>query len=486
MHDSPLSGGHLAFLRTYLKIKTSYYWPTILPDIKEYCRTCETCIANSKSKLRAYLFPHELAKAPFQIIGIDFLGPISPISPNGNNCICVMTDYFTKFVTAVALPDQTARTTAECIYKNIVLMHGPPLALVSDRGPNFTSKLMKYFCQKLNIEQRFTTSYNPASNGETERFNRTMTTMLRKELVDGQHENWEDVLGEVCFAYRSSIHSSTNESPYYMCFGRDVNFPINTILWVVPEPVPSSNYVDSLLERLRYSFQRAHEYNVKARERQREQYNKRALLHNYKPGDRVLLDIREVTKGDNKKFTSKFKGPYRVIKVNNNHTVEIADSSFQIKLVHSNRLKPLFETMLWTDEPMPDMESTVEPRERFRKQIATQTDWDSHDESDIESIEENNSVDPVETEPALDFNPPVINIPSNDISVELNDDVDIPLFNQDEIEFDNPPVNIPHPRPLSPVVTIINNNENIPNPIERPRLRPRSAIKPKSRLIAEV
>jgi hypothetical protein len=57
-----------------------------------------------------------------------------------------------------------------------------------------------------------------------------MTTMLRKELNDGQHENWEDGLGEVCFAYRSSIHSSTNESPYYICFGRNVNFPINIIL----------------------------------------------------------------------------------------------------------------------------------------------------------------------------------------------------------------------------------------------------------------
>jgi transposase InsO family protein len=84
---------------------------------------------------------------------------------------------------------------------------------------------MRYFCKKLNIEQRFTTAYNPASYGETERFNRTMTTTLRKELIDGLHDNWEDVLGEVCFAYRSSIHSSTNESPYYMCFGRDVNFP---------------------------------------------------------------------------------------------------------------------------------------------------------------------------------------------------------------------------------------------------------------------
>jgi hypothetical protein len=37
---------------------------------------------------------------------------------------------------------------------------------------------------------------------------------------------------------------------------------------------------------------------------------------------------------------------------------------------------------------MLDMESTVEPRD---------------------------TVDPEETEPALDFNPPVINIPSNDI-----------------------------------------------------------------------
>jgi hypothetical protein len=69
-----------------------------------------------------------------------------------------------------------------------------------------------------------------------------------------------------------------------MCFGRDVNFPINKILGAVPDPVPSSNYVDTLLERLRYSFQRANEYNVKARLNQKKQYDKRAKIFNYKPG----------------------------------------------------------------------------------------------------------------------------------------------------------------------------------------------------------
>jgi transposase InsO family protein len=442
--------------------------------------------ANTKSNLRAYLFPHDLAKAPFQVIGIDFLGPISPVSPKGNNCICVITDYFTKFVIAVALPDQTAQTTAECIYKEVVLMHGPPLAMVSDRGTNFTSKLMRYFCKKLNIEQRFTTAYNPASNGETERFNRTMTTMLRKELVDGHHDDWEDVLGEVCFAYRSSIHSSTNESPYYMCFGRDVNFPINKILGAVPDPVPSSNYVDTLLERLRYSFQRANEYNVKARLNQKKQYDKRAKIFNYKPGDRVLLDIRQVKKGDNRKFTSKFKGPYRVIKIRDNHTVEIADSSFKPQLVHCNRLKPLYETMLWTDEPMPNVIPAADPRERSRKHISTQTNFDVESSDENDRSDDSSDSERSDSSSLSSSSLSIVDDDLNDISVENPDFDNTSLIDPEILERTISPVIIQHPPPLSPVITIVNENENNLIPPELPRLRSRSAIKPRSRLIMEI
>ncbi|KZS04926.1 Uncharacterized protein APZ42_032028 [Daphnia magna] len=297
----------------------------------------ETPTLQSKYQLysQAFLFPHELAKFPFQVIGIDFLGPIQSVSPNGNNCFCVITDYFTKYGIAVPLPDQTARTTAECVYKQVVLKHGPQLAIVSDRGPNFTSGLFKYFCKQINIEQRFTTAYNPESNGDTERFNRILTNMLRKELVDGQHHNWEDVLGEICFAYRASVHSSTNESPYYMMHGRDCNLPKNKILGAVPKPILSSGgYVDKLLESLRYSFHRAQEENEKTRGRQREQYNKKAKVFDYKPGDRVLLDVRVVQKGDKRKLTLKFRGPYLVVKVYPNRTGDIAENSYNCQLVH--------------------------------------------------------------------------------------------------------------------------------------------------------
>ncbi|KAK4028705.1 hypothetical protein OUZ56_021709 [Daphnia magna] len=66
---------------------------------------------------------------------------------------------------------------------------------------------------------QLTTASNHAINGETERFNRTLTIMLRKELKDGEHADWEDFLDDVLFAYRSSVHSSTLETPYYLVHG---------------------------------------------------------------------------------------------------------------------------------------------------------------------------------------------------------------------------------------------------------------------------
>lgn len=182
--------------------------------------------------------------------------------------------------------------------------------MISDRGTNFTSKLFHHFCKKFNIDHRLTTAYNPASNGETERYNRTLGSMLRKMLKDGQHQDWELLLGDVCFAYRNSVHSSTLETPYYLVHGRDPNLAINQFLETRPEYFQSSSdYLANLTERIRYSFQKAPEENQKARLRQKEQYDKRASKLDYKVGDKVLLDIRVVASGDCKKFTSiKYKG----------------------------------------------------------------------------------------------------------------------------------------------------------------------------------
>ena len=50
--------------------------------------------------------------SPWYHIGIDLIGPISPESQQGNRYILTISDYFTKFVDAITLPDKEAISVA--------------------------------------------------------------------------------------------------------------------------------------------------------------------------------------------------------------------------------------------------------------------------------------------------------------------------------------------------------------------------------------
>jgi hypothetical protein len=54
LHDDPMSG-HLAYYRTYMRVRNIYYWPTMREDIKEYCRVCQRCLENTKATFRTFV-----------------------------------------------------------------------------------------------------------------------------------------------------------------------------------------------------------------------------------------------------------------------------------------------------------------------------------------------------------------------------------------------------------------------------------------------
>jgi hypothetical protein len=350
-HDSP-TAGHLAYKRTCLRLRDKFYWPTMLDDIKEYCKACEACALQRRVHLKTFLNPLDLTSAPFEVLGLDFLGPIQPASLEGNNYVLVITDYFTKWVEVIPLPDQTALTTSKAMMERIILYHGPPKAIVTDRGTNFTSELFNHLCRALHIKHRTTTAYHPQSNGLTERFNKTVVEMLRKYLNDG-YTNWEEMLGAVAFAYRNSVHSSTNETPYFLNHGRDPAMPLDRF-FKPPQQfiVPPKDYTHQTMKRLYDAFELVRANLQAARDQQKAQYDVRAKKLQYHVGDKVLLDVRAWKRGTSRKLNPRYKGPYRVKKVNSNETVEIQEvGGKQTQLVHVNRIKPLYETMIWKDEP---------------------------------------------------------------------------------------------------------------------------------------
>ena len=309
-HDSILAG-HLAFLRTYFRIRDKFYWPEMLKDIKTYCRSCEACALQRRVVKRTFLHPLEIATAPFEVIGMDFLGPIKPESLSGNKYVLVMTDSFSKWTEVVALPNQTAETTCRALMDRIVLYHGPPKIIITDRGSNFTSRLFNSLCKELKTKHKTTTAYHPQSNGMTERFNKTVVEMIRKYVDDG-FENWEEALGPMASAYRNSVHSSTMESPYFLITARDPSMVIDRFLIPEPELITPQDYKSQTMKRLREGFSLARKNLMDARTQQKKQYDKRAEECDFRVGDRVLLDVKVTKLGTSKKLNPRYQGPYRI------------------------------------------------------------------------------------------------------------------------------------------------------------------------------
>jgi hypothetical protein len=80
-HDSPLTGGHLGFSKTFTKIKSRYYWPNMLKEVEKYVKSCADCQTRKSPKLapEGLLQPITVG-LPMDRIGIDFLGPFTKTS----------------------------------------------------------------------------------------------------------------------------------------------------------------------------------------------------------------------------------------------------------------------------------------------------------------------------------------------------------------------------------------------------------------------
>ena len=87
-HDSPY-GGHHAGSRTAAKVlQSGFYCPTLFRDSHEYVKRCDACQRMSNiSKRQEMEMKYSLVIEPFDVWGLDFLGPFT--LSNGNTHILV-------------------------------------------------------------------------------------------------------------------------------------------------------------------------------------------------------------------------------------------------------------------------------------------------------------------------------------------------------------------------------------------------------------
>jgi len=171
--------------------------------------------------------------------------------------------------------------------------------------------------------------------------NRTLQNMLAKYVSDHQRD-WDEHLPLMMMAYRSSVHASTQYTPFCLLFGHEVRLPVDVMFGRQPNHKPEvSDYVRNLRGTLEEVHEHAREHLRAAQKRQKDHYDQRIAGEQIEVGDRVFLHEPAVKKGQTKKLHSPWQGPYIVITRIGDVTyrIQAVDNPRRRKVVHFNRLK---------------------------------------------------------------------------------------------------------------------------------------------------
>ena len=332
LHCSP-QAGHKGVEKTYNRIKERYYWPNMKEDIQVRIQFCLKCQLSklTRKKTKQKLLITDTASDVFDRVSLDVLGPL-PVTKNGNEYILTMQDHLSRFAVAAAIPNQLTVTLATAFVQKFICVFGSPKSILSDNGSNFVSSLMKRICKRFRIRKDTTTPYRAASNGMIERFHHSLVEYI-KQYAD-QDDEWDEWLDLATFSHNTTVHSSTEMTPFEIVFGKIARLPSDSAVTEGEQLPTYENYMVDLVTRLNEIKKLAYYNLIESKKKSKEIYDKRTNEKTFQAGDWIYLQ-----KGAKPhKFGNHYDGPYLIEQVFPNHNVKIKIKKGS-KMVHCNRIR---------------------------------------------------------------------------------------------------------------------------------------------------
>jgi hypothetical protein len=224
-HDAP-GAGHFGVSKTLKSIKRSYWWPSMLKDVKHYVKHCPTCQHNKSYGVQPGQLQYvELPDNKWDVITMDFITGL-PTTRRKHNMVFVVVDKLTKLTHIIPTVDTLdAPQFADLFFKEVWRLHGLPTKIISDRDKLFISDFWRRLCSLLHIHPALSSSYHPQTDGQTERVNRVIEEVLRA-YVSRDLSDWDLHLPAVEFAINDSCHEVTKSTPFYLTYGIHPRTPL--------------------------------------------------------------------------------------------------------------------------------------------------------------------------------------------------------------------------------------------------------------------
>jgi hypothetical protein len=187
------------------------------------------------------------------------------------------------------------------------------------------------------------TAYHPQTDGQTERTNRVMEDTLR-HYVSPLQNTWDKLLPMVEFAINNSRQDSTQETPFFLNYGRHPNTPFSVQFPKRKTAAPAEKVPAALriAEDMQHALQKAKQCLEAARQRQKKYADTRRSPVLVKLNDMVLLSTKNIDLKNpgTKKLLPKWMGPFKIIQ-------EVNPVAFKLELpANLARLHPVFHASL--------------------------------------------------------------------------------------------------------------------------------------------
>ncbi|WVZ95373.1 hypothetical protein U9M48_041145 [Paspalum notatum var. saurae] len=327
---------HPGSTKMYQDLKKLFWWRRMKRDIAAFVAQCDTCnrIKAEKQRPAGLLKPLDIPMWKWEKITMDFIVGL-PRTPKGNDSIWVIVDRLTKSAHFIPVKaTHNAPRLAELYIQNVLRLHGVPISIVSDRGPQFTARFWKSLHEALGTKLDYSTAYHPQTDGQTERVNQLLEDLLRACVLT-YGPNWEDSLPYAEFSYNNSYQASIEMSPFQGLYGRQCRTPL---MW--EETGERQCFGPAMFEEAAENVAKVRENLRIAQSRQKSYADKRRRELTFEAGEFVYLKVSPL-RGTKRfhmrgKLAPRYIGPYRIKK-------KIGDLAYELELPeHLSGVHPVF------------------------------------------------------------------------------------------------------------------------------------------------
>lgn len=371
VHDQP-SSGHPGITRTLQMLKRHYYWPGCTADVKRYVRNCHPCQRSKapRDKANGLLAPLPVPQQRWQDIAMDFITGLP--ESEGKNAICTIIDRLTKerhYVPCYWGEDGTStEETVWIMLWNVFRLHGLPDSIISDRGPQFVSKMWKALCQRLRIKANLSTAYHPETDGQTERANQDVKRGLRT-YCNHMQDDWARWLPMVEFSDNNNTSSASSMTHFYLNkgFHPRMSFAPDISSYESTRERLQAARADNIAKRMEEMLEFGRSRLVESQKIMKDQADKHRRDVSYNIGDKVWVSSKDIkTTRPSQTLEDKMFGPYRIIgRVGTSYRLELPTTFKRTNTFHPSKLRPDPDDPLPGQHPPPPRPVEVEGEDEW-------------------------------------------------------------------------------------------------------------------------